>query len=324
MATSGTQPTISERQPLSHILEIEGFWHNDLEDGPMAYLEASSTSLVTIPADPHRVYRAKWLPAGASGEGLNIVEALKLPDGSRKVGLSIPLDEEPDLVRAVGALKAAAAGKESVIYSFSEAATLWPGRRGHGARWREAVSTALLGSWSAPLLTGGRITSVHLDQLRAEARTVHRQLTPMWHRKVGGVRLWSLDRDLGDGMTTYDILRGGPDPQEVLFGAVVDDPCINTVLAQLTPIERAVAVAYAAPSMPTWTEAAATVTATAPHLPGGMDAAALGERVRRKLRRLGTRHTARREAAASAHLRTERRASVAANHEVCAAEGGRP
>ncbi|MEV8533727.1 hypothetical protein, partial [Streptomyces sp. NPDC051211] len=300
-AAAGTSAPlgVDEAQSLPRILEMEKFTHDYVVDGsPITYLRAGSPSHVTIPADPHRVYRAKWLPAEASVADPNIEQELMLPDGSRKVLLSTPLDEEPDLVRAVGALKAAAAGEETLIASFSGSPGLWPGRRGHGARWQEAVATALLGSWSAPLLTGGPITSAHLDQLRAEARAIHRQLTPMWHRKVGGERLWSLDRDFGDGMTAYDVLRGGPDPHEVLFGALVDDPRISAVLAHLTPLERAVALAYAGPTMPTWTEAAATVAAAAPHLLAGTDEAALGERVRRKLRRLGVRHTARREAAA--------------------------
>lgn len=322
-AAGGSPPLrLNQAQPLPRILEITGFVHG-YRDGPITYLQAGSPSQVRIPADPRRVYRAEWLPEEAPGVDLNIEQELRLPDGSRKVSVWTPLDDEPDLIRAVGALKAAVAGDETVIHTFSDAASLWPGRRGHGVRWQEAVSTALLGSWSAPLLTGDRITSANLDQLRAEARVIHRQLTPVWHRKVRGERLWSLDRDFGDGLTAYDVLSGGPDPHEVLFSALPDDPRISAVLTHLTPLERAVAVAYADPTMPTWTEAAAAVAAAAPRVLASTDAAALGERVRRKLRRLGARHTGRRKAAASARC-MERHANVTTDRELLAVKEGRP
>lgn len=170
---------------------------------------------------------------------------------------------------------------------------MWPGRRGHGPRWQEAVETALAGDRWRELQLSGEPVPGALDMLRADARAIHRQLLPIQRRKVSGQRLLSLDFALGDGLIVYDVLHGGPDPQEALCGILPDHPKINEVLSQLDVLERAVAVAYANPkTMPTWTEAAAEAVAMTPVQSPGIDVAALGERVRRKLQRLGKRHAA--------------------------------
>ena len=50
------------------------------------------------------------------------------------------------------------------------------------SRWNEAISTALIGPWCDPLLTQGHLPATALGALRAEARTLHRQLVPIWRR----------------------------------------------------------------------------------------------------------------------------------------------
>jgi hypothetical protein len=157
----------------------------------------------------------------------------------------------------------------------------------------------LAGPWSNALLSPDGVVPSDLDRLRADARMIHRQLSPLFHHKVAGERIWSLDFEFASGMTPYDVLTSGPDPYDVLHGYLPDDPRIASVLARLTPVERAVAVAYADPMMPTWTTAAAAAAEIVPGAFAGVDLAALGERVRRKLRRLGKQLTERGQAAAA-------------------------
>jgi hypothetical protein len=196
----------------------------------------------------------------------------------------------PVAVRALQARDAAVNREDAEVDRFaSEVLGLW-----RGGRWREPVSTALLGNWAAPLETdGGSMTSAFLDPFRAEVKALHRALMPLWERSTGGHRLRSLDYSIGDdGMTVHDLISGGPDPCEALAGALPDDPRIAAVLAKLTPAERAVSMAWAN-RRTDWAEAAATVIALAPHQFTGRDAAAVGNGVRRKLRRLGTQHAER-------------------------------
>ncbi|WP_069869075.1 hypothetical protein [Streptomyces malaysiensis] len=199
----------------------------------------------------------------------------------------------PDVVQALNARQAALLDDTPQIDAFtSDVLGLWSG-------WRESVSTALLGDWASPLLSSGSLAPTALDCLRAEVRIIHRQMTPVSRRRVAGERLWSLDFRFGDDLTTYDLISGGPDPYEVLTGALPDDPRVATVLAQLRPIEHAVAMAWASTRVTSWAEAAADVIALDPAQFTGCDPRALGERVRTKLIRLGKRHTERAAAAAA-------------------------
>ncbi|MGW9584427.1 hypothetical protein ACWIGB_15975 [Streptomyces albidoflavus] len=199
----------------------------------------------------------------------------------------------PAAIRALQARDAVLDGAAPAVDQFaSEVLGLW-----NGARWREPVSTALLGNWDAPLQDSG-ITPAFLDAFKAEVKEVHRQLTPLWRRKVKDERLWSLDLSFGNGLTTYDLVVGGPDPYEALAGTLPDDPRVAAVLAQLRPVERAVAMAWASTRVTCWSEAADDVITLDPVQFAGYDAHALGERVRTKLIRLGKRHTERASAAA--------------------------
>ncbi|ARH93614.1 hypothetical protein [Streptomyces sp. MOE7] len=161
-----------------------------------------------------------------------------------------------------------------------------------GARWQEPVTTALLGDWAGTLYTHGTIRRGALSVLMREVREVHRQLTPLWRRRCSGERLLSLDVPvLENGLTLADLVAGGPDPAEVLTGMLPDDPRVLAVLEQMFTIERAVALAWSRSGTSSWTEAAAKVLAlTSQATPQSYvegDAEALGERVRRKLKRLG-------------------------------------
>lgn len=211
-------------------------------------------------------------------------------------GQRVPAVEQPPTVRAIGALQSAMAGDEPAIDAFA----LDVLRLGRSGQWRNATSTALLGDWAAPFFTGGRLPLSAVDRLRVETRDIHRQLTSLWRHRINGERLLSLDFPFGDGLTTYDVIAHGPDPYEALAGVLPDDPRVAAVLAGLTQIERAVALAWADSKVSSWTEAASSVLALDPAGFAGIDPVALGARVRRKLKRLGNRYAARAAAAAAA------------------------
>ncbi|WP_405966043.1 hypothetical protein OG613_43820 (plasmid) [Streptomyces sp. NBC_00015] len=144
-------------------------------------------------------------------------------------------------------------------------------------RWREAVSTALVGDWAAPLFHTGHLPYSALGALKAEARTVHRQLVPVWRRRTRHGRVLSLDAALGDGLSLHDLVVADVDYLAHTAGGVFEEERLNTVLRALTPDERRVALAIAYGEGRTWTEAAAAA--------GAADPKAFGERVRRKAQR---------------------------------------
>ncbi|MFI8234996.1 hypothetical protein ACIGDI_40010 [Streptomyces sp. NPDC085900] len=145
-------------------------------------------------------------------------------------------------------------------------------------RWREAVSTALLGNWCEPLWQTGHLPATALGALKTEACTLHRQLVPVWERGTRHGRVLSLDADLGGGLSLYGLVAADVDYLAHTAGGVFEDERLNRVLRGLDPAERAVVFAYAEGEGTTWTEAA--IVAGAP------DPEAFGERVRRKVRRL--------------------------------------
>lgn len=147
-----------------------------------------------------------------------------------------------------------------------------------GERWREAVSTALLGGWCDPLLATGELPATAVGALKAEARQVHRQLVPLWRRGQRHGRVLSLDAALGDGLSLHNLVATEVDFLAHTAGGVFEDERLNRVLRALTPAERQVVLAYAAGDGTTWTEAAAHTGAPNP--------AAFGESVRCKTKRL--------------------------------------
>ncbi|MFD0532332.1 hypothetical protein [Kitasatospora arboriphila] len=149
------------------------------------------------------------------------------------------------------------------------------------ARWTEAVSTALLGSdWiSLPYTDFPGWAS--LDPLRWEARTIHRQLVPLWQRRTyGNRRLLLLEKPSVGGGTLRDLLADRHLPDDPLLDQAPGDRRLAAVLDRLAPAERAVVLALGHPGVTTWTEAAEHAGAEQPE--------AFGERVRRKVRRTVT------------------------------------
>ncbi|MEU9575338.1 hypothetical protein AB0D62_36950 [Streptomyces massasporeus] len=86
-----------------------------------------------------------------------------------------------------------------------------------------------------------------------------------------------MDADLGDGLSLYDLVAADVDLAHAT-GCVFEDARLNAVLRGLNETERRVVYAYAEGAGTTWAEAATAAGASDPH--------ALGERVRRKAKRL--------------------------------------
>jgi hypothetical protein len=162
-------------------------------------------------------------------------------------------------------------------------------------RWREAVTTAILGDWCDPLLRTGYLSATALGALKAEARAVHRQLVPVWRRGTRHGRVLSLDAALGDGLSLHDLVTADVDLLTHTAGGVYADERLNAVLRGL-PGRAAVVFAYAQGEGTTWMEAAAAA--------GAADPGAFGERVRRKTKRLATEQR-RRIAQSISDLRTQ-------------------
>ncbi|MEV0604526.1 hypothetical protein AB0I82_35240 [Streptomyces sp. NPDC050315] len=179
-------------------------------------------------------------------------------------------------------------GDETVVDQFASRVLTLP----TGPRWREAISTALLGTWERGTLRRSLCAFGSVAAVREEARLIHRQLTPLWRRRTRHGRVLLLDMPIGDdGMTLYDLAVGSSAVDDLVHGVLPENPRVAAVLAQLRPEEQVVALALAHRLASGWTEAAA--------LTGAADPVALGERVRRKLQRRGAQYTDRAAAAAA-------------------------
>ncbi|MFD6297958.1 hypothetical protein ACFWFU_24395 [Streptomyces sp. NPDC060235] len=149
-------------------------------------------------------------------------------------------------------------------------------------RWREAVSTALVGGWY------DEDGQDPIAYLKAESRALHRQLVPLWRRGNRHGRVLSLDADLG-GVSLHDLIAADVDLLARTSGGDFEDERLNRVLRSLDRAERRALFAYAQGDVATWAEAAAAV--------GASDPAAFAERVRRKVKRLAAEQRRRGQAA---------------------------
>lgn len=231
-------------------------------------------------------------PGKEPSPGLSIVVVTPTEDGVRRTDPSMPLGDTPcsgsDLVEALrlrgratgvveyfnGNTAVSLASCPEEVDTFAAKALAVP----RSDRWRQAVATALLGDWCDPLFRAGQLPHTALGALKAEARTLHRQLVPTWRRRTVHGQVLSLDAGLGDGLSLYDLVAADVHHLAHTTGGVFDDERLNSVLRALNPAERRVVLAYAEGEGTTWTEAAAVV--------GTADPAAFGERVRRKVKRL--------------------------------------
>lgn len=153
----------------------------------------------------------------------------------------------------------------------------------------EAVSAALHG---AEKLEEGWDAGAAVDQdllladLRRRAKRQARALKPIWETRLNRSYIGSLDQPAAAGsstlMTIADQLADPATAEDLALAREHEQQRLRQVLDWLKPNEREVTSMYAEYSELTWTEAA--------HLAGAADPAAMGERVRRKLKRLGAEH----------------------------------
>ncbi|MFJ1804438.1 hypothetical protein [Streptomyces sp. NPDC088180] len=188
-----------------------------------------------------------------------------IESGFQAVGVPVP-----EVVRAMNAREAARTGDQAALWAFiSEGLERWIG-------WREPVSTALLGNWADSLYNEGQLSPGAVDQFLAEARVINRQLKPIWLRQANRERVRLLDAPIGDGMTLYDVLSG-PAADDIGFEGF-EDPRLIRILDALSEEEQAVAIARSRPGVANWPEAARVAGVPQPET--------VGERVRRKVKRL--------------------------------------
>ncbi|MGH4028653.1 hypothetical protein ACQB60_06925 [Actinomycetota bacterium Odt1-20B] len=187
---------------------------------------------------------------------------------------------------ALRARNAAIEGDAALVDTFAGS---WLGLA-RPVAWRAAVEMALLGEWVHVLGGGVADTPTLVGLLRRDIQTEHRLQQPLWERRIRGQRTALLGSAVGEGLILSDLLVGADSPEDVVLAAELFDPRIVTVLRQLRAPEEAVALLWARTG-DAWAHAAAEAGLPAPY----------GERVRRKLKRLGLRH-AERSAAAAAWL----------------------
>ncbi|MFB6520059.1 hypothetical protein [Streptomyces sp. NPDC056401] len=183
---------------------------------------------------------------------------------------------------ALVARNAAIEGDHVTVDEFSRT---WLGLE-HPARWREAVEMALLGDWVDRLRDRAADDPALRHLLRREADEAHHQLLPLWEHRTRGQRVTLLSRPVGDGLTLADVVTDRRCPESLLVDDEFQDQRVGAVLRQLAEPEEKVARTWAA-GADSW--AVAAVDSAQP--------AAYGERVRRKLHRLGARQTERAAAA---------------------------
>lgn len=186
------------------------------------------------------------------------------------------------LQNALVARNAAIEGDHATVDEFSRT---WLGLE-RPARWRAAVEMALLGDWVDRLRDRAADDPALRHLLRREADEAHHQMLPLWEHRTRGQRVTLLSRPVGDGLTLADVVTDRRCPESLLVDDEFQDQRIGAVLRQLAEPEEKVARTWAA-GADSW--AVAAVDSAQP--------AAYGERVRRKLHRLGARQTERAAAA---------------------------
>ncbi|MFJ8621039.1 hypothetical protein ACIRD4_35310 [Streptomyces clavifer] len=150
---------------------------------------------------------------------------------------------------------------------------------------RDGVIAALLGDWVHRLgcsVTDPELLRILHDYTAAERR----RWRPLWERRANGGRVWLTGAIVAEGITLDDVLPEHRTPEDLALHHQLEDERVRRVLRGLTPDEAAVAARWAQ-GAGTWAESA---------LGAGLPAA-YGERVRRKLHRLGARQAERAAAA---------------------------
>jgi hypothetical protein len=162
----------------------------------------------------------------------------------------------------------------------------WLGMRGTRERI-EAVSAALLEEgWDANIPED----PAHLlTDLRSRTARQARVLRPIWETRLNYRTIGRLDHTVvtsnGTLLTLADLVPDPQDTEDLALANECEEQRLRRVLSRLKPDELQVTNVYAERSELTWAEAA--------RLAGAADPVAMGERVRRKLKRLGAEHNRR-------------------------------
>lgn len=181
---------------------------------------------------------------------------------------------QPPSTRAVAtARQAVIAGKRDIV---DQLINEWLDLPLNG-QWRAAVEMALMDDALDP----ARLDENCLPLLRTLAHSEYRRLVPLWMRRALGGRLVLLSEWTGTDATDHE------SPEVVLLNSEFGDERLASVLGGLTEQERRLVQTWAGLGG-SWGEAAASQ---------GLDAK-MGERVRRKLKRLAAKHIRRAEAVA--------------------------
>lgn len=178
------------------------------------------------------------------------------------------------------ALRARAAvlhGDDGPVAWFIEA---WLGLRVTPERI-EAVSAALLEEgWDASIPDD---PAYLLTDLRRRTARQARVLRPIWETQLNHRAIGMLDQPVitGNGtlLTVADLVPDGQATEDLVLAGEWDEQRLRRALDRLKPDELQVTNVYAQRSELTWAEAA--------RIAGAADPAAVSERVRRKLKRLG-------------------------------------
>ncbi|RSS67615.1 hypothetical protein [Streptomyces sp. WAC06128] len=207
---------------------------------------------------------------------VNFIAAILRMFAEQLGGMQAPVAREA-VMAALAARNSAIEGDWAGVDQFSQT---WLGIS-NPEQWRAAVEMALLGDWVDVL--GQRLSKDPeiMELLSRHTNREHRYLQPLWHRQARGRQVRLLEHPVSLGLSLRELITDHRRPEDHLMRSEVADPRLEAVLAHLAPSERAVAMTYATQRV-TWTQAAAESGAKDPHV--------YGERVRRKLKRLGKRH----------------------------------
>ncbi|MEU3620745.1 hypothetical protein ABZ725_52230 [Streptomyces sp. NPDC006872] len=239
----------------------------------------------TLPCSCARLRR--WCPHRFSREASrNLTHAL-LSYILLELGSACPLPvlSREVLLAALIARNAAIEGDAETVDAFSRT---WLGLT-RPAQWRKAVEMALLGDCVDQLGIGMTDDLVVAELLRRHSNSEHRQLQPLWERRVHGKNVALLSYPVDDGLSLADVLADPRLLEDTVLKDKFTDSRIDSVLRRLHEAEEDLALGWAR-STDSWAQAALAA--------GHPDT--YGERVRRKLKRLGEQHTARTAAAGMA------------------------
>ncbi|MEV6002160.1 hypothetical protein AB0M25_23520 [Streptomyces griseomycini] len=263
---------------VTHLYEMARTWRNrGLADSAVDVDETSDSrfvrdvmfALMNTKDDRMETTDARHSP-------VNFIAAILRTFAEQLSGTQAPVAREA-VMAALAARNSAIEGDSAAVNEFSRT---WLGIS-NPEQWRAAVEMALLGDWVDVL--GQRLSKDPeiMELLSRHTDREHLYLQPLWHRQARGRPVRLLEDPVAAGVSLRDVITDHRRPEDHLMRSEVTDPRLDAVLAHLMPAERAVAMTYATQRV-TWTQAAAEGGAKDPH--------AFGERVRRKLKRLGMCH----------------------------------